>query len=55
MAVKVTPVEAHTVLPGFAAMLIVGATNGFTVMVMVLLVAVAALVQAALEVITQVI
>jgi hypothetical protein len=39
VAVNVTLVPAQMVVPGFALMLTVGVTNGFTVMLMVLLVA----------------
>ena len=54
LAVNVTDVPEQIVLPGLAAMEIVGVTTGFTVMVMELDVTVAGLTQEALLVITQV-
>lgn len=54
-ALKVTLVPAHILLPGFAVMLMVGVTTGFTVIVIGVLVAVVGLAQGALLVTVQVI
>lgn len=55
VAVNVTDVPAHIVLPGLAEILTAGTNTGFTVMVMPVLVAVAVVTHAALLVSTQVI
>jgi hypothetical protein len=54
VAVNVTDVPEHILLPGFADMLTDDVTVGFTVIVMPVLVAVAGVAQVALLVITQV-
>jgi hypothetical protein len=53
LAIKVVLVPSQIVVPGFVLMLIVGVTTGFTVIVILLLVAVTGVAQLALLVITQ--
>ena len=53
-ALKVTEVPAQITLPGFTDILMVGVTEGFTVIVMLLLVTVVGLAQDKLLVYTQV-